>query len=276
MADILLWKRVAGRWETLGSGDTINQTWLGAGINANKVADGSVSNAEYQRLAGVSSAIQTQLDGKQPLDAELTAIAGLTSAANKVPYFTGSGTAALQDFTSTGRSVVAAANAQGVLTAIGVTALVAELNYMGGVTSAVQTQLDSKATGDYSITSSAGSSTTKGAAVYIHTDGTFKKAQANSTTTADAFGLAVTTIANSAAGMIRRFGPMTMLTTDWDAITGDSGGLTAGSKYWVSDATAGNLTKTNPAATGKQEKLMGLALSTTTLFIIPDTMYAYA
>lgn len=38
---------------------------LASGIDAAKLADGSVSNAEFQYLNGVSSAIQTQLDGKQ-------------------------------------------------------------------------------------------------------------------------------------------------------------------------------------------------------------------
>lgn len=50
---------------------------LKAGINATKIGNGDVANDEFSHLNGVTSAIQTQLDNKQPLDAQLTSLAAL-------------------------------------------------------------------------------------------------------------------------------------------------------------------------------------------------------
>ncbi|NAP98195.1 hypothetical protein FZN21_02740 [Escherichia coli] len=47
------------------------------------------------------------LAGKQPLDATLTALAGLATGANKLPYFTGKDTVAQTDLTSVGRDILA-------------------------------------------------------------------------------------------------------------------------------------------------------------------------
>lgn len=51
---------------------------VATGIDAAKLADGSVSNTEFQYLGSVTSDIQTQLNAKQALDTDLTTIAGLT------------------------------------------------------------------------------------------------------------------------------------------------------------------------------------------------------
>ncbi|EPR1885195.1 phage tail protein, partial [Escherichia coli] len=47
------------------------------------------------------------LAGKQPLDATLTALAGLATGANKLPYFTGTDTISQTDLTSVGRDILA-------------------------------------------------------------------------------------------------------------------------------------------------------------------------
>jgi hypothetical protein len=51
----------------------------------------------------------------QPLDATLTALAALTGAANKLPYFNGADTAALTDLTSVGRDILGKTTAAQVL-----------------------------------------------------------------------------------------------------------------------------------------------------------------
>lgn len=70
--------------------------------------------------ANFAATITTSLAGKQPIDADLTAIAALVSAANKVPYSTGAGAWALADFTAAGRTLVGAADAAAQRTALSV------------------------------------------------------------------------------------------------------------------------------------------------------------
>jgi len=69
-------------------------------LGATSIADGSVSNTEFQYLNGVTSAIQTQLDAKQAV------VAGVDDT---------------------------------------------EIGYLNGVTSAIQTQLDAKASQPFAI-----------------------------------------------------------------------------------------------------------------------------
>ena len=93
----------------------------------------------------------------QAYDADLAAIAGLTSAADKIPYFTGSGTAAVADFTSFGRSLVddgnatAARNTLGVAIGSDVQAYDAGLTSIAGLTTAANKLIYTTGSDTYAV-----------------------------------------------------------------------------------------------------------------------------
>jgi len=109
----------------------LNNVYIGAlsktndsiptGISAEKIANGTISDAEFQYLNGVTSAIQTQLDAKA---------ATITGGASTI---------ATSDLTA---SRALASNSSGKVAVSSVTAT--ELGYVSGVSSAIQTQLDAK------------------------------------------------------------------------------------------------------------------------------------
>lgn len=109
------------------------------------ILDGAtVTTAELNFSDGVTSNIQTQLDNKQGLDAELTELATMASDT----------ASALADLTQAEVQILdgATVTTDELNILDGVTATGAELNFVDGVTSNIQTQLDNKQPLDAELT----------------------------------------------------------------------------------------------------------------------------
>lgn len=118
MSEVLSWSTTAASNTSVG-GVSIAEGWAPANVN----------NAIRAVMAAIADGIDdgdfATTSGLQPLDATLTALAGVTTAADKVIYATGSDTFSTTDLTAYGRTLIGLASAAALKSALGTVSVTA-------------------------------------------------------------------------------------------------------------------------------------------------------
>ncbi|TXH52196.1 MAG: hypothetical protein E6Q97_16650 [Desulfurellales bacterium] len=116
---------------TVTDSSSVNLTLTGQDVTAAAIfgtTAGTVAEGNHGHAIGDVTDLEDQLDainfalaGKQASDALLSALAALTTAADRLAYFTGVDTVALATFTAAARTFIAAADAASQRAALGLT-----------------------------------------------------------------------------------------------------------------------------------------------------------
>jgi hypothetical protein len=247
-------------------------------VNADNIDLATVANAgggsllkfsidTYGRVTGTSA--PTGADIVSIIGGELQAIDGLGT--NGLIVRTGATTAAARTITGTAGNVDVT-NGDGVagnptINLADVAGLTpgtyqsVTVDQKGRVTAGTTASTEAVTT---SLTNGEATNIVIGQAVYVSGANTAKKALANATGTKDVVGfVGSTTVAAAAAASVVTAGVVSATTGQWDAVTGSTGGLTTGAKYFLDNAVAGRITTTPPASGFICP--VGIALSTTKL-----------
>lgn len=114
-------------------------------------------------------------------------------------------------------------------------------------------------TGQLTLTNSDAAASAIGDVYYVFGSDSVKKAKADAAGTANGVAIATAVISAAATGVFQFDGVVTGLS-----------GLTAGTVYYLSAATAGLLTSTAPSTVGQYVVRMGIAISATEFLIQPE------
>jgi len=117
------------------------------------------------------------------------------------------------------------------------------------------------------LLNSTGSTIVIGNAVYSNTSGTIAKARANADATSKVIGFVSADVTTGNSVIIVTGGELALTTAQWDTITGQVGGLTTNSYYYLNQTTAGKFTTIAPTAVGEYAISVGQAMSTTKIAV---------
>ena len=123
-------------------------------------------------------------------------------------------------------------------------------------------EINTRTVGTITLALTIDDSSGPGTPVYLESTGHVAAAKANSLATTNVLGLV------NNQGLIQVSGTLTLATGQWDALTGQSGGLVVGTWYWLSDTTTGRLVNVEPEVLGHYSVAVLYALSTTEALIL--------